>query len=80
MYFNVRYICTIKTNYRNILVSPEGYSNYTVKLIMCDWMTCVVTVTSLLSRENSRMQYTYEGIGNAVLSIRVFCRIYYKCL
>jgi hypothetical protein len=36
------------------------YNNYTVKLIMCDWMTCVVTVTSTLSRENSRMlNYSY---------------------
>jgi len=28
--------------------------------------------------ENSRMRYTYEGIGNAVLLILVFCRFYYK--
>jgi hypothetical protein len=35
-------------------------SNYAVKLIMCDCMTCVVTVTSVLSREISRLQnYSY---------------------
>jgi len=39
-----------------------------------------VKINGIFNKIQMQILYTYEGIGNVVLLIIVFCRNYYKCI